>query len=877
MDDRHVLRFVNEVSSYLSLLNRHLSDLEGVTDEEILRDHYEQIDALIDSQNNVLNDLAMFIDMISSRLDMYNDAYKDLVARRREEGADAINDDPYTSSILENYKKVPELEQVLKTFSDYKHTIDDTVTKWNANKSFDTLAEIAETTNNAFDEMNAARERYGYVAVDIKDEGQFRRVKVESQGRRVAVNVPIQQFNGGTVNRVIEGAMAASEAKNDHIVSMSLPNGEVISGRFSELSKLAAERMAQLDKEDYIKPEPVVVPEESTKEEEKPVVVEETPVVTPEEPVVEETKPVDVVMESEKVGKHEKVGGDPVIAPSPIDVVGKHEPKPVGGPEIITPAEGEVTPEDLDKAVEEAEKTKETPIVKPDEPVAEETKPVTPEEPVAEETKPVTPAEEPKVEEEKAPEVAAAPIRTHIPPHDRREDVAGDNVVTLDPSEAEVVAPTERVHEERKEKPLKVVKAKASKIKNKKLLISGLATIGLGVTSLNVLAAVAAGFFIYYAASAGINGIKNAHPIKALKEWAITRKIGKVVDSYDDLEFVIDEDGPRIEDHGVEPPTDEDIDLINDELARAVRDEEANWKDIPGIYTRRELEVPVKKNGIVTKLGDKLAAFFGPKEEELSEEPEVITHGEGAIVEDEPEITPVTGVMHDGGSMPTPPAPVAEPAPATPAPVVEETPVVAEPVVEPPKKKQSFGAKLRGFFGIGKNLDEEPEEIVHSDGAEDPIVSEPVTPVTPVAEPAPVTPVTPVVEPAPFTTEPTVVTPDVVDTPEPEYPPVTTTMDEGPAVTTRRNYDDATLMQAAKIINDAPEFDDVRDMISGLFGGLVPGTATERTGFAPEDLDVLYSLIYDEIKFQDLQEYLNSNGYIIDEPVMEIERGVSIR
>ncbi len=48
MDDRHVLRFVNEVSSYLSLLNRHLSDLEGVTDEEILRDHYEQIDALID-------------------------------------------------------------------------------------------------------------------------------------------------------------------------------------------------------------------------------------------------------------------------------------------------------------------------------------------------------------------------------------------------------------------------------------------------------------------------------------------------------------------------------------------------------------------------------------------------------------------------------------------------------------------------------------------------------------------------------------------------------------------------------------------------------------------------------------------------------------
>ncbi len=143
MNDTHVLKLVNEVSSYLSLLNRHLSDLEGVTDEEILRDHYEQIDALIDSQNNVLNDLAMFIDMISSRLDMYNDAYKDLVARRREEGADAINDDPYTSSILENYKKVPELEQVLKTFSDYKHTIDDTVTKWNANKSFDTLAEIA--------------------------------------------------------------------------------------------------------------------------------------------------------------------------------------------------------------------------------------------------------------------------------------------------------------------------------------------------------------------------------------------------------------------------------------------------------------------------------------------------------------------------------------------------------------------------------------------------------------------------------------------------------------------------------------------------------------------------------------------------------------
>ena len=830
MNDRHVLRFVNEVSSYLSLLNRHLADLDGVTDETVLSDHFEQIGALIDSQNNVLDSLNMYIETVQAELDYYNDAYRDLVARRREEGAEAINNDPYTTSILENYKRVPELEQVLKVFSDYRTTIDNTVNEWNNNKSYETLTSIVETTTNAFDDLNAARERYGYVAVDIKEEGQFRKVKVESQGRRVAVNVPVQQFNGNTVNRVIEGAMAASEQKNDNITSISLPDGEVIADRLSELSRKAVDRVAEMDRETFIhEEEPKLVPEETST----------TPVVE-EEPV-----------------KTESVAPEIVVAAAALNGEGTPEEEVKENTEtpevVVTPETPEETPEVVAEEVPEVV-SEET--VTP-EPVAEEVPEVNPEEVAPETPSEEVPEETPEtVVSEEVPPVVSEPIPL-VPPvinpegHDRSEDVAGDNIVTIGEEDiAPEVTPEEPISrtpersEPRENKEpkklgdkLKVVGSKASKLKNRPMLVSGLATLGFGIVGAPLLATVSAGFFMFYVGKKGVEKLKDFKPLNSFRQWAVSRKITKVVKEYDDLKFIIDENGPRIEDLSVVPPSASDEAAINGELAKALNDADANWKDIPGIYTRRDLEVPTYQRGSdCYSFGDKLKAFFGSEE--------IVGRHERTTDDDAEEVI-------------TSAEPVVETPPVVEAPVVPEVAPEPERAPEEPKKKKSFGDKLKGFFGIGVKVDE-PEVVENPEPVVTPTSADEYTGV-PVEEPE-IMPVTGVMDR------------EVIEPVTPVAPVETTAVPEAPV---GRNYDDEYLMQAAKIINDAPDYDSVRDLIAGIFGGLVPGTGNSKNGFTQNDIDFLFKNVFDELKFQDLLEDLNRAGYIIEEPAKEIERGVS--
>ena len=901
MNDTHVLKLVNEVSSYLSLLSQHVIDLDGVTDEATLNSHYEEIDSLIETQEELVRSLDMYKEMVEAEIKYYQESYDDLVARRREQGTEAVENDSYTASILENYRKIPELEEVIKTLNGYDTLTKETRSKWNSNKNVDTVREIVETTTKAFDTMNASRERYGHVAVEIKNEGDVRKIKVSTAGKKVAVNVPSAQFNGRAVNKVVEGAILTADAKNDPIVSINLPNGEVISGRQSEIGRLIYEKIKDMPVEAFIKEEPETpVKEEAAPEvpvqQGEPVVAEE-PVAEPvaeavgeqpvtveaKEPVIPETvepnteKPVEVPPVDGKEGDGEIIDEYPYqppihVPPMVSDETGMGDQIPSEEPPVQEEIPSEPAPEpeyaditDVHVLVDELRKLNPGVEIEPEFEFNRVFSSVPGDQLVLpkgfeyNDKNGLTNKHHTRTGAYvtlRVDDIALKRAAEQQAQQNRAADVGGDNVPTLDPEDGAldnggqqpqqqqpVPTPQTRVNmpedEEEKKGLLKVVKSKVAKLGKKKLYLGGLAALGLVVLGPYTMITALLGYGIFCGARKGVRALKKDgfHPIKGFKQWATTRSIEKVVREYEDLEFIVDENGPRIEDRSGHVPTPEEEGNLNVELAGAVIDGDADWKDLRGIYERKGLEVPTQsKDGILHRIADRFRSFFDSKEYE----------GDPDYVDRENAI-PAEGTVSE---------PIVE-EPVQAQPVTPEAPVAAQPVQQPqqsvptpqvgnytprePKKKGLGG--LFGMFGFGKKNQQAQEQPVAQPVTEAPVTLEPDNGIPTASE---------------DDIEPVNMEPARTQAPAPGPAPV---------VMGARGYTDDELLQILSVLNAATDFDLARASIAKLLKG----------GFTAADLDFLYSNTNDDVKLQDLQAFLNANGYLADVPEPSMERGGYVR